>query len=125
MTEPRPYRPPLSIDYAATELHREVREGKLDGEAAKAILTAVGQTSQRVRPARIDGLTDRELEVVRLLARGLSDRQIAERLVVSERTAHHHVEHISTKLGVSTRAAATVVAMQHDLVGDSLNLEPE
>lgn len=125
MTEPRPYRPPLSVDYAAAELHREVREGKLDGEAAKAILAAVGQTSQRARPARIGGLTDRELEVVRLLARGLSDRQIAERLIVSERTAHHHVEHIYTKLGVSTRAAATVVAMQHDLVGDSLNLAPE
>jgi DNA-binding NarL/FixJ family response regulator len=122
MTEPRPHRPALSIDYAAAELRREVRDGKLDGEAAQAILAVVGQTSASRRPTRVGGLTERKLEVVRLLARGLSDRQIAQRLTVSERTAHHHVEHIYSKLGVSTRAAATVVALQHDLVGDSLEL---
>ena len=61
---------------------------------------------------------------MRLLARGMSDRQIAERLTVSERTAHHHVEHIFTKLGVSTRAAATVMALQHGLVVDPLEAGP-
>ena len=57
---------------------------------------------------------------VALLARSCSDRRIAERLVVSERTAHHHVEHIFTKLGVSTRAAAIVVALQRGLIADPL-----
>jgi HD-GYP domain-containing protein (c-di-GMP phosphodiesterase class II) len=122
MTEARPHRPALSIDYAADELRREVRNGRLDGEAVQAILSAAGQRRGPRRTPRIGGLTDRELEVVRLLARGMSDRQIAERLTVSERTAHHHVEHIYGKLGVSTRAAATVVALQHDLVDDPLAL---
>jgi HD-GYP domain-containing protein (c-di-GMP phosphodiesterase class II) len=123
MTEHRAHRPALSIDYAVDELRRAVRDGKLDGEAAQAILAVVGQSRGARRLARVGGLTERELEVVRLLARGMSDRQIAERLTVSARTAHHHVEHIYTKLGVSTRAAATVVALQHDLVGDPLELE--
>jgi HD-GYP domain-containing protein (c-di-GMP phosphodiesterase class II) len=122
MTEHRPHRPALSIGYAAAELRREVRDGKLDGEAAQAVLAVVGQSGSPRRATRVGGLTERELDVVRLLARGMSDRQIAERLTVSERTAHHHVEHIYSKLGVSTRAAATVVALQHDLVGDPLDV---
>jgi len=54
--------------------------------------------------------------VLRLLAQGSNNRQIAVALVLSERTVHHHVEHIYNKLGVSTRAAATVFALQHQLV---------
>lgn len=64
------------------------------------------------RPA---GLTEREIDVLRLLARGSSNADIARELVVSRRTAEHHVQHIYGKLGVSTRAAAALFAMQHGL----------
>ena len=121
MLESRPHRPALSANYAATELRRAVTAGTLHPDAVAAVLAAAGQSRERrgrqLRPA---GLTERELEVVQLLARGYTDRQIAERLIVSERTAHHHVEHIFGKLGVSTRAAATVVALQRGLIADPL-----
>jgi DNA-binding NarL/FixJ family response regulator len=58
---------------------------------------------------------EREVEVLRLLARGRSNAAIASELVVSPRTAEHHVQHIYGKIGVSTRAAAALYAMQHDL----------
>ena len=117
----RPHRPALSADYAATEMRRAVTAGTLLGDAVSAVLAAAGQSRERKgRPLRPAGLTEREMEVVRLLARGCTDRQIAERLIVSERTAHHHVEHIFGKLSVSTRAAATVVALQHGLIADPL-----
>ena len=119
MTEPRPYRPPLSPDYAAAELRRSVLAGALLGDAVAAVLAAAGQARGRSSTMRPAGLTEREVEVVRLISRGCTDRQIAEQLVVSRRTAHHHVEHIFSKLGVSTRAAATVLALQHGLLADT------
>jgi DNA-binding NarL/FixJ family response regulator len=61
-------------------------------------------------------LTARELEVLRLLAQGLSNEQIGRTLVVSRRTAEHHVQDIYAKVGVSSRAAAAIFAMQHDLL---------
>jgi DNA-binding NarL/FixJ family response regulator len=122
MLEPRAHRPALSAEYAAAELKLGAARGTLHPEAVAAVLAAAGQTRQRyVRRARPAGLTEREVEVVRLLARGATDGQIARELVVSERTAHHHVEHILSKLGVSTRAAATVVALQHSLLADPLD----
>jgi DNA-binding NarL/FixJ family response regulator len=71
------------------------------------------------RPSRTrwpEGLSDREVEVLRLVARGLSNREVAEELVVSRRTAEHHVQHIYAKIGVSTRAAAALFAMEHGLL---------
>jgi len=56
--------------------------------------------------------------VLRLVARGLSNREMARQLFISEGTVHHHVQHIYHKVGVSTRAAATLFAMQHDLLDD-------
>ena len=56
------------------------------------------------------------MEVLRLLSRGLSNRDIANRLGMSRRTAEHHVQDIYLKIGVSTRAAAAVFAMEHGLV---------
>lgn len=61
-------------------------------------------------------LTDREVEVLRLVARGLSNKEIAARLVISRRTAEHHVQHVYTKIGSSTRAGAALFAMEHDLL---------
>jgi DNA-binding NarL/FixJ family response regulator len=68
---------------------------------------------RRGRPA---GLSDREVEVLRLVARGLSNSEVADRLTVSRRTAEHHVQHIYDKIGVSSRAAAALFAMEHDLL---------
>ena len=62
------------------------------------------------------GLTAREVEVLRLLARGLSNKQVAERLVISPKTVGNHVEHIYAKIGVSTRAAAGLFATEHGLL---------
>jgi HD-GYP domain-containing protein (c-di-GMP phosphodiesterase class II) len=117
MTEPRPHRPALASDAAAGELSREVRSGRLDGDAVACVLAAAGHRVRRRRewPA---GLTAREVEVVRLLARGLTNREIAAELVISPRTAGHHVQHVYRKIGVSTRAAAALFAMQHDLLAE-------
>lgn len=119
MTEPRPYRPALPADGAADQLRREVRAGRLDGEAADAVLVAAGHRVRRARPERPAGLSDREVAVLRLLARGLSNREIARELSVSPRTIQHHVEHIFDKTGVSTRVSATFYAMRHHLLVDT------
>jgi DNA-binding NarL/FixJ family response regulator len=56
------------------------------------------------------------VEVLRLAARGLSNREIAQTLVISRRTAEHHVRHVYAKIGTSTMAAAALFAMEHDLL---------
>jgi HD-GYP domain-containing protein (c-di-GMP phosphodiesterase class II) len=117
MREPRPHRPALSAEQAEAELRREVTAGRLDGEAARAVLAAAGHRVGR-RPEGPAGLTRREIEVLRLLARGRSNRQIAQQLVVSPKTIGKHVEHIYAKIGASTRAAASLYATQHGLLAD-------
>jgi DNA-binding NarL/FixJ family response regulator len=89
----------------------------LDGGGVDAVLRAAGHQVRRNRewPA---GLTTREVEVLRLLARGMSQKEIAERLVISRKTASNHVEHIYAKIGVSSRAAAAIFAMEHRLLSD-------
>ena len=116
MTEPRPHRAPLDPAQAAGDLRAEVSAGRLDGEAVDAVLAAAGHRApaRRTWPG---GLTAREVEVLGLLARGHSNREIAQRLVVTPKTAANHVEHIYAKLGVSSRAAATLYATQHGLIG--------
>lgn len=116
LTEPRPQRPAFSGEAAADEIRGEVRTGRLDGEAVNCVLTAAGHQVRRARPERVAGLSERELEVLRLLARGHSTKQIAAALVISSKTADHHIQHIYTKIGVSTRAGATLYALEHDLL---------
>jgi HD-GYP domain-containing protein (c-di-GMP phosphodiesterase class II) len=115
MTEARPHRAALTAEAAATELQRQARAGQLDGEAVVAVLKATGHAG-RPRATRLTTLSPREVEVVRLVARGLSRREIAEHLAISPRTADHHIRHIYNKIGVSTRAGATLFAMQHGLL---------
>jgi DNA-binding CsgD family transcriptional regulator len=62
------------------------------------------------------GLTDREIEVLRQVVKGDTNRQIAQELVISERTVAHHLEHIYDKIGISSRAAAVFFAMEHELI---------
>lgn len=115
MTERRPHRPPLPPRDAADELQRAGTEGRLDVRSVRAVLEAVGQDRTPSRAAWPAGLTDREVDVLRLLALGLSNKQVARRLTLSPKTVGRHVEHIYAKLGVSTRPGATLFAMEHGL----------
>ena len=115
MTEPRPHRPAREPEEAATELRAEVSSGRLDGDTVEAVLGAAGHQERR-RRERPAGLTGREVEVLRLLARGVTNKEIASRLVISRSTASKHVEHIYEKLDVSSRAAAGLLAMQYGLL---------
>ncbi len=114
MTADRPHRPALTPADAAVALRAMVAAGTLDGEAAERVLAAAGH--RRERAALPAGLTAREVEVLRLLAFGLTTRQVAARLVISPKTADHHVQHIYTKIGVSTRGAAALFAIEKGLV---------
>jgi HD-GYP domain-containing protein (c-di-GMP phosphodiesterase class II) len=116
MTEPRPYRTPLTPDAAASELQREARAGRLDSEAVSGVLAAAGHRVSTSRRELVAGLSEREVEVLRLLARGHSMKQIASRLIISEKTVDNHIQHIYIKIGVSTRAGATLFAMEQNLV---------
>src|SRR5215213_673212 len=116
MTQDRPHRPALAPEVAARELEAATGAGRFDPECARAVIEAPGQRPSRSRGAWPAGLSDREVEVLRLVAGGLSNRQIAATLVISPRTAEHHVQHVYTKIGVSTRAAAAMFAMQHGLL---------
>ena len=115
-TQDRPHRPARSAEQAAEHLTAAAAAGRLDADCVVAVIAAAGQERPGVRREWPSGLSDREVEVLRLLARGLSNPEIAKRLVISSRTAEHHVQHIYTKIGHSTRAAAALFAMEHDLL---------
>jgi HD-GYP domain-containing protein (c-di-GMP phosphodiesterase class II) len=116
LVEPRPHRAAFTPKRAAAELNNEARAGRLDAKAADAVLMAAGHRATARRRAWPAGLSEREVDVLRLVARGLTNRDIGERLSLSENTVHHHVLHIYGKIGVSTRAAATLFALQHDML---------
>ncbi len=120
MTEPRAHRPALTAKQAASELRADVRDGRLDAEAVDAVLAAAGQPrgKRRSGPA---GLTPREIEVLILIARGGSTRQVAQQLTITPKTAETHIERIYAKTGATTRSTATLFALQHGLLG---TLEP-
>jgi HD-GYP domain-containing protein (c-di-GMP phosphodiesterase class II)/DNA-binding CsgD family transcriptional regulator len=118
LTEPRPHRSARSSEDAAQEIEAMVAAGALDPEASRAVCDVAGVSLRRGRvsapwPA---GLTDREVEVLRLLARGMTKKEIAKELVIAPGTAHTHTVHIYEKLGVSTRAGVALFALEHGLV---------
>lgn len=117
MLEPRPHRPALTAAAAAAELHRDVGAGRLDAVAVDAVLRAAGHPAARRTPGP-DGLTPREIDVLRLLARGRSNKEISAQLRISTKTARNHVEHIYTKIDATSRVAASLYAMQHGLLSD-------
>jgi HD-GYP domain-containing protein (c-di-GMP phosphodiesterase class II) len=114
--EDRAHRPALSSDAIARTMADEAKAGRLDRDAVEAVLAASGRRVPRLRGDPPAGLTDREIEVLRLLARGLSNKEIGKRLFISGRTVGHHVAHLYEKTGVRTRAAAALFAVEHDLV---------
>ena len=119
MAQPRPHRAALAPEQAADVLAAEAHAGRLDPDAVAAVLETAGRPPSRLRhELRPGGLSDREVEVLRLVAAGYTNPDIGRRLGISRRTAEHHVQHIYTKIGVSTRAAATLFALEHSLLGD-------
>jgi HD-GYP domain-containing protein (c-di-GMP phosphodiesterase class II) len=116
LTSDRPHRAARSADEAVAELGAEVAAGRLDGEVVEALLAAVGQGDAAVPRPQPAGLSEREVQVLRLLARGLSNRQMGAELGISPKTVGHHVQSIYSKVGVSTRAAAALFAVEHDLL---------
>jgi HD-GYP domain-containing protein (c-di-GMP phosphodiesterase class II) len=118
MLEPRPHRPAYAAADAANELRSEAHAGRLDGEIVEAVLGVAGHRVAR-RIEGPGGLTRREVEVLRLIARGCTNKDVAARLVISPKTAGTHIEHIYAKLGVSSRAEAGLFAVQHGLLPES------
>lgn len=116
LVEDGPRRPGATPEQAAVRLRGEVRSGALDRDAVEAVLSATGQRGgPRPRPS---GLTERQVEVLRLVAGGRSNREIGERLGISPRTAEHHVQDVYQRIGRSTRAGAALFAMEHGLLDD-------
>jgi HD-GYP domain-containing protein (c-di-GMP phosphodiesterase class II) len=116
MTEPRPHRPALTPKQAVAELRADVRAGRLDPAAVDAVLAAAGGQTRGRRRSGPAGLTPREIEVLALIARGASTRQVARQLSITPKTAETHIERIYAKTGASTRSTATLFAMQHGLL---------
>jgi HD-GYP domain-containing protein (c-di-GMP phosphodiesterase class II) len=117
LTSSRPHRSALSIEEARRVLNDDVAAGRLDPRAVASVVTAAMGDDSPQRIPNPGGLTDRELEVLRLLAAGHSNRQMGETLFISHKTVGRHVENIYAKINVSTRAGATVFAMEHRLMG--------
>jgi HD-GYP domain-containing protein (c-di-GMP phosphodiesterase class II) len=120
LTTERADRPAFPAEDAAAELRRLVSQGVLESRTANAVLVAAGHGEPAAptskRPKHPGGLSGREVEVLQLAARGLTTQAIADRLFISPKTADHHIQHIYDKIGVSTRAAAALWAMQHAVV---------
>ena len=116
LREPRPGQPVLDPGGAASQLRQDARAGRLDAESVEAVLAAAGHRAPRRAPYSA-GLTPREVEVLRLVARGRSNRQIATELFIAEKTARNHVERVYTKLGVNNRTQATLAAIDRGLAG--------
>jgi HD-GYP domain-containing protein (c-di-GMP phosphodiesterase class II) len=116
MTQARAHRSAHSPEQAAGELESMAAAGRLDREAVHSVLTAAGHRLKASRPAWPAGLTEREVEVLRLICRGGTKKQVASLLSISPSTVDHHVRHIYDKAAVQTRAGATLFALEHDLM---------
>jgi HD-GYP domain-containing protein (c-di-GMP phosphodiesterase class II) len=121
MRSDRAHRPALTRGDAERQLRRGAAAGRLCERAIAAVLEAAGHGSVHA-PAPACGLTEREVQVLRLLARGLTNKQIAAELIVSARTVQHHVAHIYDKIDRRTRAGAAMFAMEHRLIGPQAGL---
>ncbi len=119
LTHEAPDRAAVDVDGALSRLQDDAGVG-LWPDAVAALREELGATglpqARRKSAAQPAGLTDREVEILRMLARGMSRRQIADELVISQHTVRHHLEHIYAKVGVGTRVAAALFAVEHDLI---------
>lgn len=114
--ERRPHRAAFSVAAAAEALKREAREGKLDADAVSAVLAAGGHATPARRES-LAGLTPRELDVLRAIARGQSTKEIARFLGLSPKTVDNHTQSVFAKIDVKTRGGATLFAIERGLCG--------
>ena len=110
--EPRPHRPALDAQAAAAHLKAEAQAGRLDTTAVEAVLEAAGQPRGENRSR----LTPREVEILVAAAHGGSIRQVARSLGIAPKTVDGHLQRIYPKIGVSTRAGATLYALEHGIL---------
>lgn len=115
LREDRPHRPAFSADAAAGVLTDEAGRGTLDLAAVRHVLDAAGEAPATRVGTWPAGLTDREVEVLRLVARGGTNKDVARTLGISHRTVQHHVSHVYTKIGVTSRAGAALFAAEQGL----------
>jgi HD-GYP domain-containing protein (c-di-GMP phosphodiesterase class II)/DNA-binding CsgD family transcriptional regulator len=118
MTTDRADRDAFPSEEAAAELRRLVAAGALESRSASAVLAAAGhaELEKSSRTKFPGGLSRREIDVLRLAARGMTTQQIADKLFISPKTTDHHIQHIYDKINVSTRAAAALWASQNNIV---------
>jgi len=116
LTADRPHRARFDTSEAARMLEVEAGAGRLDREAVAAVVAAAEGRSRLEKAINPGGLTDREVEVLRLIARGHTNRVIGEELYISPKTVGRHVENIYVKIGVVTRAGAALYAMEQRLL---------
>ena len=123
MRETRPHRRAIPREEIAATLEKEAETGRLDRDAVRAVLETAGHRVARGRARGSGnggypgGLTDREVEVLRLVSRGLTNKEVAQKLEISARTVGHHLAHAYEKIGVTTRAGAAMFAMKNGIVG--------
>lgn len=118
LTHDRPWRQAYTAEVAAQMLLDAVTVGQLPREAVRAVLEAAGhgkRTSTKAYPA---GLSQREAEVLKLIARGLSTKAMAAQLGISPKTADHHVQAVYEKTGARGRAAAALYALAHGITAE-------
>ena len=115
LTEPRAHRPAFELEQAERILRHLVAEGCLDGDATQAVLDEAMHRPSRARTG-VGGLSDREIEILRLAARGKTIRQMAEDLIISRKTVDRHLQNVYAKIGVSNRAAAALFTLEHGLL---------
>ena len=119
--ESRPYRAALSDAAAAAKLRGAVKDGKLCPEAVEAVLGSAGQPARRAAAELLDGLTPREIEVLRLIAAGHTAKEAARQLEIAPKTADNHIQSLYSKIGVSTRAGAALYALERGLVQQGIS----
>jgi HD-GYP domain-containing protein (c-di-GMP phosphodiesterase class II) len=119
MREARSHRAALSPSQAEGEMRREVRAGRLDGDAVAAVLCAAGHRVSAVRRAAVSDLTPREIEVLELIASGRSMKEIGRILGIAPKTVDNHIQHLYAKIEVKTRVGAALFAVEHGIAGQS------
>ena len=119
MREPRSHRAALSSSQTEGEMRREVRAGRLDGDAVAAVLSAAGHRVSAVRRPAVSDLTPREIDVLELIAAGRSMKEIGRILGISPKTVDNHIQHLYAKIKVKTRVGAALFAVEHGIAGQS------
>jgi HD-GYP domain-containing protein (c-di-GMP phosphodiesterase class II) len=117
MRETRPHRRAISEAEVSATLTKEAEAGRLDGAAVEAVLAAAEQRDMWDVTSRSGGLSVAEIDVLRLAARGRTDREIAATLELPIREVREHLQHVYDKIGVGTRAGAAMFAMRHGMIG--------